>query len=41
MTRPRDIGNKENATLHKKFNASDRGQEFWFEQNKGDDRKPI
>ena len=40
--KPQEIGSKDNATLPKKFNASDRGQVFWFEElNKGNGRKPL
>ena len=39
--RPQDKTNKENETPHRKFNAFDRGHEFCFEKNKGDDKKPV
>ena len=40
--RPQDTGNKDNVEPPKKFNASDRGQGFHFEeQNMGDGRKPL
>eukprot|EP00253_Pinus_taeda_P011986 PITA_11986 len=40
--RPQDIGNKENAMPHKKFNSSNRRQEFQYEeQNKGAGWKPL
>ena len=41
-TRPQDIGNKENVASPNKFNASDIGQGFQFEEmNKRDGRKPL
>lgn len=41
-SRPQDIGNNENASPPKKFNAYDRGQGFQFEEkNKGDGMNPL
>lgn len=41
QARPQNTSNKEDAAPYNKFNKFDRGQEYWFEQNKRDDRKPI